>query len=660
VCAGRDRRFRFSTTARLGGLLARVAGCSLREVRVSYQIRLVGPDTRLDAPTMGDLLEALFQGNLRALRMRVEGRSRGSRGALPQWLREAASFELAGLSGGSVLLQVEAAPLAEVLPPGLLGLLPPPLIDKPCAALFAESLNAALAEDDAPLLYDQSLVETFISLSRVFASGVESLELGVPSQEPWARLRVTDVEKLRRLQQRLATSAERTVELTGVLAGVDQRRRRYTLRPDEGLPVEGFADDLLIDQIGPLLGERVTVTGTAIAARPGEVVRLVTESIQRAKGGSIPPGSDPGARGRLARFTLHGYKSIRHLEDLALGPINVLIGANGAGKSNLISFFELLESLAAADGVLPTYVTSAGGADTLLHDGAATTPEIRAALTFETAGGEIDYAFRLASGAPDTLLFAEEKLRLSRPAAEAPWTVLGAGHRDSGLHRTPDTTARAVLGMLRRTVTYQFHNTSDTARIRRRWGVGDGLTLKPDAANLAPFLFRLRESRRDAYDRIVETIRQIVPFFADFHLDPTPGTMLLQWRERNTDIVFQPQQASDGMLRAMALVTLLLQPYEDLPSLIIVDEPELGLHPYAIGVVAGLFRSASHHAQVILATQSTTFLDLFEPDEIIVVDRRDRESHLKRLDPGGLQQWLEEYSLGELWEKNVLGGRPAR
>jgi predicted ATPase len=630
-------------------------------VRVPYQIRLVGPDTRLDAPLMGELLETLFEGNLRALRLRVEGRSHGGRGAVPKWLREAATFELAGLGAGSIVLRVEAAPLAEVLPPGLVGLLAPSFAHLPCAALFAESLAAALASVEEPLLYDDGLVETFISLSRVLAAGVEGLDLLLPSEEPWASvsLRAEHVERLRQLRQRLATPAARIIELTGVLAAVDLRRRRYTLRPDDGTLVEGFADDLLVDQLGPLLGERVVVAGTSIPAPPGGRARLVTESIQRAEPTSTP-GSDPGMKGRLARITLSGLRTIRSLEGLALGPMNVLIGANGAGKSNFLSFFRLLESIAAGEGSLPTYVTSAGGADALLHDGAAATPEIGAALTFETAAGNLEYAFRLTSGAPDILLFAEEKLRFSAPGAEAPWVALGAGHRESGLQRSPDPAARAILGILRRAVTYQFHNTSDTARIRRRWGVGDGLALKADAANLAPFLLRLRESRRDAYDRIVDTVRQIAPFFADFHLEPLGGTMLLQWRERNTDIVFQPHQASDGMLRMMALVALLLQPYEDLPSLIIVDEPELGLHPYAISIVAGLFRSASLHAEVLLATQSTTFLDLFEPEEIIVVDRRDRESRLRRLDPGDLKEWLEEYSLGELWEKNVLGGRPAR
>jgi predicted ATPase len=157
----------------------------------------------------------------------------------------------------------------------------------------------------------------------------------------------------------------------------------------------------------------------------------------------------------------------------------------------------------------------------------------------------------------------------------------------------------------------------------------------------------------------VATIRQIAPFFVDFEIEPNFGTVLLQWRERGTDLIFGPHQASDGTLRIMALVTLLLQPEKNLPNLIILDEPELGLHPYAISVLAALLLSVSLHAQVILATQSTALLNHFAADQVIVVDRPERESTFSRLNEAQLQDWLSEYSLSELWKKNVIGGRPA-
>ncbi len=205
----------------------------------------------------------------------------------------------------------------------------------------------------------------------------------------------------------------------------------------------------------------------------------------------------------------------------------------------------------------------------------------------------------------------------------------------------------------------RFHNTSDTARIRQKWNKDDGRFLKEDGGNLAPFLYRLRESKPKHYKLILDTVRHAAPFFADFVLEPEGDSLLLQWQERNSDLVFGSHQASDGTLRFIALCSLLLQPEDELPDLIILDEPELGLHPGAIAILAGLLKSASIHTGVVLATQSTTVVDHFDPEDIIVVDRVGRHSTFRRLEAHRLSTWLDEYSLGELWEKNVIGGRPS-
>ena len=198
-----------------------------------------------------------------------------------------------------------------------------------------------------------------------------------------------------------------------------------------------------------------------------------------------------------------------------------------------------------------------------------------------------------------------------------------------------------------------------TARIRQKWNKDDGRFLKEDGGNLAPFLYRLRESKPKHYKLILDTVRHAAPFFADFVLEPEGDSLLLQWQERNSDLVFGSHQASDGTLRFIALCSLLLQPEDELPDLIILDEPELGLHPGAIAILAGLLKSASIHTGVVLATQSTTVVDHFDPEDIIVVDRVGRHSTFRRLEAHRLSTWLDEYSLGELWEKNVIGGRPS-
>ena len=366
---------------------------------------------------------------------------------------------------------------------------------------------------------------------------------------------------------------------------------------------------------------------------------------------------------RLETITLKGFKTIQALERFQPRPLTALIGPNGVGKSNFISFFRLLSWALAHPDNLQLYVSQQGGASALLHDGPAKTHEIETELTLQTDAGENQYAFRLVWAAGDVFIFADERYRFSRSgySTVADWRETGAGHRAPQLLTNADnedTTARVIRDILRRIIVYQFHNTSDTARMRSKWHMNDNRWLKEDAANIAPVLFRLRESDSGCYQRIIDTIRLILPFFSDFDLEPHYESLLLNWRERNSDQVFSVSQASDGMLRVIALVTLLLQPEQDLPDVLILDEPELGLHPYAITVIGGLIRAVSTRIQVIVATQSMPLVDCFEPTDIVVVEREGRSSTFRRLDAEALGGWLEDYSLSELWEKNVIGGRP--
>ena len=368
-------------------------------------------------------------------------------------------------------------------------------------------------------------------------------------------------------------------------------------------------------------------------------------------------------RNRLDAITLKGFKTIRELDDFSPGSLTVLIGPNGVGKSNFISFFRMLSWMLVEPDHLQTHVAEQGGASKLLHDGPAITREIEAQLTITTTSGENQYHFRLFFAAGDILIFADERYRFSRTdhPGTARWSETGAGHRAPQLlvHANSDDTARVILSILRRFNVYQFHNTSTTARIRSKWSMNDNRFLKEDGANIAPLLYRLKNEEGQCYQRIVDTLRLILPFFSDFALQPDYSSQLLSWRERSSDQIFDVSQASDGMLRTIALVTLLLQPDETLPDLLILDEPELGLHPYAINIIGGLIRAASQKTQVIVATQSTAFVDCFELGDIVVVDREGREALFRRQEVSdALKAWLKEYSLSELWQKNVIGGRP--
>ena len=368
----------------------------------------------------------------------------------------------------------------------------------------------------------------------------------------------------------------------------------------------------------------------------------------------------------LNSITIRGFRSIKEAT-LEFRPLNVLIGANGAGKSNLISFFKMMNELTA--GRLQQYIAATGRATANLYFGPKVTPQMEAELNFTVKNAVDTYRMRLFHAANDSLIFAEEHLSFLTKGHVTPMDVnLGAGHEETLIRNTASedeptakTTATILLYLLNRCRVYHFHDTGPTARIMQYCYVDGDRWLMPDAGNLAAVLYRLQLQDENAYRRIVATVKQVAPFFDDFVLEPTgPGKrdIILNWRHRQSDLVFGPHQLSDGTLRAICLIGLLMQPAEDLPRLIIVDEPELGLHPYALSVIASLFQSASHHAQVLLSTQSGAFLDHFDVEDVVIVERDGESSKFVRPNAEELKDWLQDYSLGEIWAKNVIGAGP--
>lgn len=355
----------------------------------------------------------------------------------------------------------------------------------------------------------------------------------------------------------------------------------------------------------------------------------------------------------LRSLTVRGYKSIRELEAFELRPLNVLIGANGAGKSNFLSLFEMLAAL--VDQRLQLYVQQNDGPDALLFGSRKRTAEIDMDLVFGPNGYHVTL---VPTG--DRLVFAHEETRFEE-YIKTERRFLGGGHEESRLpHVDDDVLARIVRPAIKSWRVYHFHDTSVTAPVRQAQPVRDNLRLKPDAGNLAPFLRRLRGRHPEHYERILRTVRMIAPFFRDLVYREEPGERVeLEWLENDDpDTPRGPRQMSDGTLRFMCLATLLLQPSDLQPGIIVIDEPELGLHPYALSVLAGLLRQAAGQRQTIVSTQSADLLDEFQPEDVVVVSRRDGSSIFDRLDVDQLQLWLEDYSLSELWHANVIGGRP--
>lgn len=361
---------------------------------------------------------------------------------------------------------------------------------------------------------------------------------------------------------------------------------------------------------------------------------------------------------KIDRLTIQGFQSIRNLQDFELGDLNVLIGPNGAGKSNFINFFRMLSEL--VEGRLQTWVQKRGGADRILSYGTKETEELYAALFFERNG----YEFTLEPTDDDGFVYTSEHLYFKGDLKDK-WEALGAGHLESLLKDSipPDrwSIADYVYNAISSWKIFHFHDTSDTANVKKYWSLDDDRYLRGDAANLAPYLYRLRQRYPDTYQQIRKTVQLAIPFFDDFVLEPRTlqgddQQVRLLWQQIDSDYPMWPSQLSDGSLRFICLVTALLQP--DPPSTIIIDEPELGLHPYAITLLGSLMRSASQQMQIIVSTQSVPLLNEFSIDDLIVVERVDGASVFKRLNEADFATWLEDYTVGELWEKNILGGRP--
>ncbi len=363
-------------------------------------------------------------------------------------------------------------------------------------------------------------------------------------------------------------------------------------------------------------------------------------------------------RPRISRVKVSGYKSIRGAET-EINSLNVIIGSNGAGKSNFASLFEFLA--ASLDSRLDGYVGRSGGPNSVLFHGAKTTDEISIAVTQSTMAGIGTLHQRCVFQPPDGLFYshnhADTKSGIDRS------NELVIDDLCSVIKKTGEGHPGQLIYESLKSNTFRLHliDTSLSAPIRTECYIEDNQRLQANGGNLAAMLHLIQKTKPTVFKRIQSTVRKVVPEFGEFVLEPkrlNTKNILLNWRQPGSEYLLGPHQISDGSLRAMALVTLLLQPDTDLPDLIVLDEPELGLHPHAATMIAGLIRAASTKTQVIVCTQSPTFLDEFLPEDIIIAESKERETQFRRLDSSSLKNWLEDYSIGELWQKNVIGGGP--
>ena len=373
---------------------------------------------------------------------------------------------------------------------------------------------------------------------------------------------------------------------------------------------------------------------------------------------------------KIESVKIQGFRSLADVGLTNMPNASVLIGPNGSGKSNFIRFFEMM-SWMLISRQLGEFINRQGGADDQLFGGNAHTPRLTGEISMRTGSGRNDYRFALSHANPDRFLFTQEELRFSREyqdwAGEAPWQSLGSGHLEANIVEAAQTqnypginqtTARVIVNLLRDCAVYQFHDTSDSSKLKNKWDVSENNQLRSHGGNLAAVLYRLEQQDLRRYELICKQINRVLPGFDRFAIEEDYGRVMLRWKAKWSDKIIGAHLTSDGSLRFFALVTLLNLPPEMLPDVILLDEPELGLHPSAISLVGAMIKVMSFQRQVIVATQSPLLVDEFAPNEIFVMELKDGQTKVSRQDDEYLKHWLEEYTTGELWQKNVLGGRP--
>lgn len=359
----------------------------------------------------------------------------------------------------------------------------------------------------------------------------------------------------------------------------------------------------------------------------------------------------------IQSIRIQNFKSIKDSGVVEFKPVNVLIGANGAGKSNFISFFKFLNKLYEQE--LQLYMAQNGRADNFLFFGRKFSSFLSGNITFDNDWHN-GYEFTLVPDQTGNLIFSKEFSHYSHPTLNKTSIDNGSGSPESHLKTDDGWRNKYLRQEIKSLRIFHFHDTSFNSKVKQPCNTQDYATLQEDGGNLAAFLYRLQESSPKNFNMIEKIVQSIAPFFDSFMLQPdeiNPQQIFLRWKEKGFEQLFTAHNLSDGTLRMICLATLLLQPKP--PATIIIDEPELGLHPFAISKLAGLLQCVPESTQVIISTQSVNLVNEFSPDDIIVVQREDNhETVFRRQSEETLAVWLKDYSIGELWEKNVLGGRP--
>jgi predicted ATPase len=388
---------------------------------------------------------------------------------------------------------------------------------------------------------------------------------------------------------------------------------------------------------------------------------------------------------KISTLHMHNYRCLVDVE-LPIRDLTVVIGPNGAGKTSLLEVFQLLER--GCQQELGSFLASQGGVQAVLsHPRIAGRPPclqigVELDVQSDQSDAPMDYRFELAGQQVGYMINSERLEWQFDPQAKKPFQYIDA-HRDRlyyadptkavkmaqpdwdynrlelalaqvpKMYREPET----LRSMFASTRHYSFLDVSPRAVVRSSQSLTPDTRPGPNGENLYSALYNMRASHRDIYERIGALLEQ---GFADFKRLEFPvvgaGQVTLAWYERGSREPLYPNQLSEGTLRFLWLITILLATPE--PALLLLDEPEVSMHPELLKLLAALLQDASVRSQIVVATHSPDLIRWLQPEEVLIADKEDGVTRFTWADELDLDEWLEEYTLRDLWLMGNLGGRP--
>ena len=382
---------------------------------------------------------------------------------------------------------------------------------------------------------------------------------------------------------------------------------------------------------------------------------------------------------KIERIKIGGFRRLREV-NLEVRPFMVVIGANGVGKTSFLDAFSVLSS--SASGNLNNALSLFGGIENILTRGKSV--ELSFSVDMDIPQYQpLNYELRLS---PSSTAYSIQReilsqrherhvlpfLHIDSSGSDIRYYEMG-GKVPSGLvrpnweHNPLETSLAQVPKMFREpeelrrilATATQYHalDVGPRAAVKMPQPMKPATLPGPNGEDLVPYLYYLRESDRNRFDSIVDSLRSAFPGFEELAFPPVAaGVLAMIWKDKNFRKPMYTNELSEGTLRFLWIISLLASP--SLSTITMIDEPEISLHPELLSLLADLMREAAKRTQLIVATHSDRFIRFLKPEEVVVMDvNEDGCSTVAWADSLDLDEWLADYSLDEVWRMGRMGGR---